>query len=207
MVLETYRSRIAGQFARPRGLFGRFVGLILANRSSNVRRGRWTVDLLGLSPGNRVLEIGCGPGVALEACLKIVGDEGAAVGVDHSDVMISVARRRNLAAVQKTRLKLVTGTIDALPADEGPFDRIFSINVIQFIADKEAFVAGCTKRLAPNGVLATTYQPRINPSREAALAMAKTLAAVKARAGLTKIRTEILELKPVPAICVLAQKG
>jgi ubiquinone/menaquinone biosynthesis C-methylase UbiE len=204
---DTQLSKIASQFSRPRGLFGRFVGLILANRSSNVRRGRWTVDLLALSPGDRVLEIGCGPGVALEACLKILSDGGEAVGVDHSDVMIGLARRRNALAIQSKRLQLVTGTIDQLPADERPFDRIFSINVIQFISDKEAFVAQCVKRLAPNGILATTYQPRIKPTREAALEMAKTLSEVKAQAGLTRIRTEVLELKPVPAICVLAHKA
>jgi 2-polyprenyl-3-methyl-5-hydroxy-6-metoxy-1,4-benzoquinol methylase len=206
-LFEAHVSKIAAQFAKPRGLFGRFVGLILANRPSNVRRAQWTVDRLALSGGGRVLEIGCGPGVALEACLSILTEGGVAVGVDHSDVMIKLAHRRNSLAVRSKRLKLITGTIDDVPADESPFDRIFSINVIQFIADKEAFVANCVKRLAPNGVVATTYQPRIKPSREAALAMAATLTELKARAGLTNIRTEVLELKPVPAICVLAQKA
>jgi 2-polyprenyl-3-methyl-5-hydroxy-6-metoxy-1,4-benzoquinol methylase len=100
----------------------------------------------------------------------------------------------------------MTGTIDELPADERPFDRIFSINVIQFFADKEAFINSCVKRLAPNGWLATTFQPRVMPTRESALEMAKTLTELKTRAGLSKIRTEILELEPVPAICVLGQK-
>ena len=168
MPLETLRSKIAGQFAKPRGLFGRCVGLILANRPSNLRRAHWTVELLALSGGDRVLEIGCGPGIALEACLNILTERGVAVGVDHSDVMIKLAGRRNALAVRSKRLKLITGTIHDVPADESPFDRIFSINVIQFIADKEAFFANCVKRLAPHGVLATTYQPRIKPSREAA---------------------------------------
>jgi ubiquinone/menaquinone biosynthesis C-methylase UbiE len=206
MLRETPVSKIVRQFAKPHGLFGQLVGFILAHRASNIRRGRWTVDLLALQRGQRVLEIGCGPGVALKACLKVL-EEGAAVGLDHSDVMISQTRRRNSQAIRMKRLKLITGTIDDVPADEGPFDRIFSINVIQFAADIEAFITGCVKRLAPNGVLATTFQPRIKPTREAALAMAKTLTEVKAKAGLKNIRTEILEMKPVPAICVLAQKA
>jgi ubiquinone/menaquinone biosynthesis C-methylase UbiE len=206
MLRETLVSKIVRQFAKPHGLAGRIVGFILAHRASNVRRGQWTVDLLALQRGERVLEIGCGPGVALKACLKVL-EEGAAVGLDHSDVMISQARRRNSHAVERKRLKLITGTIDDLPADEGPFDRIFSINVIQFATDKEAFITGCVKRLAADGVLATTFQPRITPTREAALAMAKTLTEAKAKAGLKNIRTEILEMKPVPAVCVLAQKA
>jgi ubiquinone/menaquinone biosynthesis C-methylase UbiE len=199
-------ATVVSQFAKPRGLVGRVVGVILANRGSNVRRSRWTVELLRISPADRVLEIGCGPGVALKASLERLED-GVAVGVDHSDVMIAQARRRNAKAVRRKRLKLIVGTIDELPASEPPFDRIFSINVIQFVADKESFIKACAKRLAPNGVLATTFQPRgTKPTREAALAMAHTLAQLMAKAGLTGARTEILELKPVPAVCVLGEK-
>jgi SAM-dependent methyltransferase len=209
---DTHLPGIVGQFAKPHGLLGRLIGFILANRPSNVRRGQWTVDLLALSHCHRVLEVGCGPGVALKACLKILHYQiltggGEAVGVDHSDVMINQARRRNSQAVRSKRLKLISGTIDNVPADESPFDRIFSINMIQFTPDKQAFIASCVKRLAPNGVLATTFQPRVKPTREAALAMAGTLTELKGKAGLTRIRTEMLEMQPAPAICVLAQKA
>jgi ubiquinone/menaquinone biosynthesis C-methylase UbiE len=196
---------MASQFARPSGLIGRIIGLIFAYRSSNVRRARWTVQQLKLAPDDRVLEVGCGPGVALRACLKIL-KSGEAVGVDHSDVMIDQARRRNSRAVRKKRLRLVVGTINDLPPDEPPFGKILSINVIQFIADKETFIADCARRLSPAGLLATTFQPRgRNPTREAALAMAKTLSELKSKSGLINIRTETLETK-VPAICVIAQK-
>jgi SAM-dependent methyltransferase len=199
-------ATIVRQFARPRGFVGRIVGIILANRSSNVLRSQWTVERLGISTGDRVLEIGCGPGVALKACLERLRD-GTALGVDHSEVMIAQARRRNAKAIRKKRLKLIAGTIDDLPADEPPFDRIFSINVIQFVADKNAFVKICADRLAPNGLLATTFQPRgTKPTREAALAMAHLLTELMARAGLTDVRTETLELKPIPAICALGRK-
>jgi ubiquinone/menaquinone biosynthesis C-methylase UbiE len=206
MPRSTLVSKIARQFAKPQGLSGRLVGLVLANRPSNTQRGRWTVDLLGISAGDRVLEVGCGPGVALKACLELLRERGEVVGLDHSDVMINQARRRNSRAVRTGQLKLITGTIDDVPPDESAIDRIFSINVIQF-TDKAAFVASCVKRLAPNGVLATTFQPRIKPTREAALAMAKTLTELKVNAGLCNLRTAILELKPVPAICVLGQRG
>lgn len=207
MFRKAFLSKVVRQFTKPSGLPGHVIGFILAHRTSNVRRAHWTVELLALSPGDRVLEIGCGPGVALKACLEILKEGGEAVGVDHSAVMIQQARRRNSRAFQGKRLRLITGIIDDLPADAGPFDRIFSINMIQFVADQEAFLARCAKRLAPNGVLATTFQPRVKPTREAALQMASLLVAAKAKAGLTNIRTEILELQPVPAICVLAQRA
>lgn len=199
-------GRVIGQFAKPRGTFGRLVGFVLANRASNIRRGRWTIALLGLSPDDRVLEIGCGPGVALVTCVALAKD-GAVVGLDHSDVMIEQARRRNAKAVRRKRLKLVRGTIEDLPANEPPFDRIFAINVIQFIADKDAFIVACAARLAPRGVFAITFQPRgTRPTREAAIEMAKLVSALMAKAGLTDIRTELLEMKTVPAICVLGKR-
>src|SRR5262245_6962168 len=121
------------QFAKPRGFLGRVVGWIFANRASNVERGRWTVAQLKLSARDHVLEIGCGPGVALSACLETV-TEGAVVGLDHSNVMIAQASARNRRGLKAKRLRLVLGTLADLRAGDPPFDRIFSINVIQFIA-------------------------------------------------------------------------
>ncbi len=193
------------QFSKPTGLIGRLVGWIFANRASNVRRSNWTVELLKLAPRDRVLEVGCGPGIALKACLKTVTD-GTVVGLDHSDVMIAQARGRNLRAVRKKRLRLVLGTLAELPHDEPPFDKIFSINVIQFV-DKAAFIAESVKHLSRDGILATSFQPRGGkPTREQALEMGKTLETLFTSAGLTEVRTELLELKPVPAICVLGRK-
>ena len=40
----------------------------------NRERNRWTVDLLNIQSGDRIVEIGCGPGLALEGCLVRVGD-------------------------------------------------------------------------------------------------------------------------------------
>ena len=198
---------VVSPVAQPRAWAGRHVGFLLATRRTNVPRGRWNVELLHLSPEHRVLEIGCGPGVALRACLERLKD-GRVVGIDHSDVMIAQARRRNADAVRAKRLELIVGTLADLPAGEPAFDKIFSINVIQFIDDKPAFIQDCVKRLAPNGLLAITFQPRgKQPTREAALTMANAITESMTLAGLTDVHTEILELRPVPAICVLGRRG
>jgi ubiquinone/menaquinone biosynthesis C-methylase UbiE len=196
---------VASQFGKPTGLIGRVVGWIFANRASNIRRSNWTVELLKLASRDRVLEVGCGPGIALKASLKIV-TQGTVVGLDHSDVMIAQARNRNRPAVRQKRLRLIVGTLGDLAADEPPFDKIFSVNVIQFV-DKIAFVGASVARLSPGGVLATSFQPRgAKPTREKALEMSKTLEGLFARAGLSDVKTEWLELRPVPAICVLGRK-
>lgn len=199
------RHAIVSQFERPRGCLGRVVGLILAGRGSNLVRNRWTVDLLDPKSGERVLEIGCGPGVALELCLSRMSVK--AVGVDHSGLMIAQASRRNTNAMRAGRLSLIEGTIDDVPGDFAPFDKLFSINVIQFV-DRAKFIARAKALLKPGGTFAATYQPRhAKATRNDALAMAAQLTERLTAQGFAQMRTEEIDLKPVPAVCVLARRG
>lgn len=199
------RKRIVSQFEHPRGLLGWVVGLILSGRGSNLKRNRWTVEQLALRPGEAVLEVGCGPGVALGLCLAQPGVR--AVGVDHSALMIAQASRRNARAVKARRLRLIEGTVETMPADLGTFDKMFSINVIQFV-DRSAFVARAKALVKPGGTLATTYQPRhAKAIRADALKMAENLSALLTQAGFGDVRTHELALKPVPAVCVVACRG
>ncbi len=198
------RKAIVSQFRHPRGLLGRVAGAILAGRGSNLVRNRWTVDLIDPMSGELVLEVGCGPGVALELCLSRASVK--AVGVDHSQLMIAQAGRRNRAAARARRLRLIEGTIETVPASMGPFDKAFSINVIQFV-DQAAFVARAKALLKPGGLFATTYQPRhANATRADALTMAANLTALLTAQGFAGIRTEEIDLKPVPAVCVLGRR-
>ena len=61
---------LGDQFRRPRGPLGRVAGRIMAQRSSNVERSRWTVERLELNTDARVLELGYGPGLGIEAALQ-----------------------------------------------------------------------------------------------------------------------------------------
>ena len=84
---------------------------------------------------------------------------------------------------------------------------MFSINVIQFV-DQPAFVARTKALLKRGGTFAATYQPRhAKATREDALKMAARLSEMLAAQGFTQVRTEELDLKPVPAVCVLGVRG
>ena len=67
------RSRIVSQFKRPSGPLGHLVGWIMQVRGSNRERTLWTVGLLNVEPEDRILELGCGPGVGVEACAARLG--------------------------------------------------------------------------------------------------------------------------------------
>ena len=59
-------TQVVRQFGRPHGVTGRVVGRVMAHRGSNRQRNLWVVSLLDVQPAERVLEIGFGPGLAID---------------------------------------------------------------------------------------------------------------------------------------------
>ena len=115
-----------------------------------------------------------------------------------------LARARNATAIAAGSVELVLGGLEKVAGLPGQFDKIFSINVVQFLPDRAAAFATLLGKLAPGGTVATTYMPRHrNPTRADAERMAREIADILARAGFASIRIETLDLKPVPAVCVL----
>jgi ubiquinone/menaquinone biosynthesis C-methylase UbiE len=153
------RTNIVAQFGQPHGMLGLLAGLIMANRSSNIERNEWTLDLLALKPTDRLLEVGFGPGIAIEKASQII-TKGLIVGVDHSATMMRQASKRNAAAIERETVKLYLGTIEALPAFDKPFDKICSANVVQFWHDPVVIFKKLRSFLAPGGIISTTYMPR-----------------------------------------------
>jgi ubiquinone/menaquinone biosynthesis C-methylase UbiE len=114
---------IRSQFMRPRGFAGWLAGWEMALRSSNRQRNVWAVGLLEVEPSDRVLEIGFGAGIAIRE-LSRRATHGLVCGVDHSDVMVRQATRRNADAVHAGRVELRCGSAEHLPAFEEPFDKV-----------------------------------------------------------------------------------
>ena len=92
------RNAFVRQFSRPTGLFGRLAGLIMATRPSNLERNMRTLALADIQPDDRVLEIGFGPGIAIERAAELA-KRGKVIGVDHSELMLRQASRRNAIAI------------------------------------------------------------------------------------------------------------
>ncbi len=198
------RHAIVAQFRHPKGALGRAAGWIMAHRPSNRARNLWTVDLLDLGPRDRALEIGCGPGIGLEACARAL-DGGSVLGLDHSETMVAQARKR-LAGVEGVAVRL--GGLDALVELPGSFDKIFSVNVIQFVAEKARAFADMAAVASPGGLVAATHMPRHRkPTRQDAMDMAQAIRNAMEAAGLGAIETRELPLSPVPAICVMGRKA
>ena len=67
-----------------------------------VRRRRLVREALGASPGERILDIGCGPGFYVVELLDQVGPEGSVVGVDASAAMLAISMRPSACRCSST---------------------------------------------------------------------------------------------------------
>ena len=204
---QRMREAVVSQFRNPRSAGGHVTGWIMSHRSSNVSRGRWAVELLDIQPDERVLELGCGPGVALASIAERLVS-GVAIGVDPSSVMIRQARRRNAAAISAGRIELVCAAVEDLVPDgtalrEG-FDAVLAINNVGFWDQPELRLAGLRSVVRPGGRVALVTQPRCpGATAETSRAVADEMAALLDKAGYTAGTQSTLDLDP-PAVYVQA---
>jgi SAM-dependent methyltransferase len=102
------------QYGRPSGWLGRYIGFLMARQ--HYPENMWTLAQLRAQPGDRVLEVGCGPGIAIKALSRVV-TSGHVSAVDISAVMVSAARRRNMRAVAQGRVDIRHSDVTVLPCE------------------------------------------------------------------------------------------
>ena len=114
------------------------------------------VERLDLRPGDRVLEIGCGHGIAASlVCERL--DGGSYTAVDRSPKMIEAARRRNAAHVAAGRAEFLVMALEALDLGERRFDVVFAARVGLFHREPDRARGHVEPYLAPGGRLVTLY--------------------------------------------------
>jgi ubiquinone/menaquinone biosynthesis C-methylase UbiE len=199
-------AAVRAQFGRPTGFLGRAAGLLMAHRSSNRRRNAWAVSLLEVQPDDRVLEIGFGPGLAILDVSRLAHD-GYVCGIDHSELMLRQASRRNADGIARGLVELRLGSVDALPAFDAPFDKILAVNAVMFWNDPDARLSALRGLLCPGGLIAVAHQPRSpGASDEVSVAKGREIAAALVRAGFSEVRVETMRLKPA-VVCALGLNG
>ena len=108
------------------------------------------VAQLDIQPGDRVLEIGCGHGVAAtHVCERL--DGGRLTAIDRSAKMIEAARRRNAAHVEAGSAEFIVASLEELDLGERRFDRAFAVRVGLFHRDPERARALVEPWMAPGG--------------------------------------------------------
>jgi SAM-dependent methyltransferase len=204
-VKRTLLKAVVAQFHHPRGAAGSVAGWVMAHRSSNRQRNSWVVSLLDVQPADRILEIGFGPGLAIAELSRRVGDQGRVYGIDHSEVMLRQATRRNAAAIAAGRVTLSRAAVDHLPPDlGGQFDAILAVNSHGFWPAPAERLGDLRRCLRPGGRIAIASQPRCpGATASTSCKAAREIETLLREAGYTDTRTETLDLDP-PVACILA---
>jgi SAM-dependent methyltransferase len=132
-------------------LFDRFVEHRKAVVGGLGAHGNTALELHPPRPGERVLDVGCGFGDSTRQLARLVGPEGAAVGVDVAERFVEAARRE-AAEEGVENATFVAADVQAT-RPEGPFDYAFSRFGTMFFASPVAALRGIREVLAPGGRL------------------------------------------------------
>lgn len=101
----------------------------------------------GVAAGQRVLDVGCGPGALTTVLAGIAGAENVA-GVDPSEPFVEAARARVPGA------DLRVGPAESLPFEDDTFDRALAQLVFHFVADPAQSAAEMARVTRPGGRIA-----------------------------------------------------
>ncbi len=112
-----------------------------------------TLALMGLKPGQRVLDLGCGAGWASRLLARAVSSTdkpGQVIGLDVSDEMI---RRARAASSNYENLMFVVGSAQQIPWEENFFDKVLSVESFYYYGDQEGALDELFRVMAPKGEL------------------------------------------------------
>lgn len=118
-----------------------------------VEQRRRTRARLAAQPGERLLDLGCGPGLLALELAGEVGPDGAIIALDPSPSMRTVAsddvRRRGL----DDRVLVTDGDAIALPLEQGELDGAVAVQVLEHVTDVAAALTELHRVLRPGGRL------------------------------------------------------
>jgi ubiquinone/menaquinone biosynthesis C-methylase UbiE len=120
-----------------------------AGWDATLRLRSWERAHLGLAPGDRLLDVGCGLGGAALGLAQDLGEDGEVVGVDVSEQMLRVARSN--AGSTRCRVRFSVGDARSLDEPDDVFDAVRSERTLQWVADPAAVVAEMVRVARPGG--------------------------------------------------------
>lgn len=148
-------EKIGAQFRKPRGMTGKWLGRLM--NLQHVALTGWVFDFLDIKPGDSVLDIGCGGGMAMKRLSGIVGD-GFVAGIDHSEVMVRESIRNNKAGVRTGNISIQQGCATEIPFEDNFFDAAVAIESFYFWPEPLAGLKEVHRVLKSNGTVAIAFE-------------------------------------------------
>ena len=128
-------------FEVPAESYDRFMGRYSTHLSAQL------ADLAGVASGQRVLDVGCGPGILTAELVRRLGPE-AVTAIDPSEHFVAATRER------QPRIRVERGVAEALPFPDGEFDAAIAQLVVHFMTDPVAGLREMARVGRSGGVVA-----------------------------------------------------
>ena len=160
----------------------------------------WAVEQLAVGPGDHILEIGCGTGVAAGLiCAQLT--EGQLTALDRSRTMIAAARRNNKLHLNSGKAVFLAASLAEFRSPPRRFDKALAVNVNVFWLEPEAELQVLKRVLKPGATLCLVFQP---PTEAQVNSISRACSRQLTRHGFSDIRIVRKKLEPVQAICLRA---
>lgn len=165
----------------------------------------WAVDTLGVGPTDRLLEVGCGQGVAVSlVCERLT--TGTITAIDRSPKMIEMAMRRNREHVDAGRAVLQATALEDADFGDRRFQTVFAFNVAPFWQQPAAALGAIRGHLDRDGTVYVFWDAR-HSAPDRAQSLGNELADRLRQGGFAVDRLLVEDLRPVPAVCVVGRPG
>lgn len=197
-------KKIQDHFKKPEGIIGKIVGKTMAveNRTLNA----WTIKLLKIRRRNKVLEVGYGPGYAIDMILRRYSNVHID-GIDISETMKEEASHRLVSKMDSGEVVLFTGDIAESALQPSKYDVVFTVNNYTLWENKYDGLHNIYDALMSNGKIAITMQPRQEDAKEnQAEVFAEEIRYDLKNVGFRLLKTRYKRMKPEMAVCVMAIK-
>jgi SAM-dependent methyltransferase len=163
----------------------------------------WAVETMGVRPADRLLEVGCGHGVAVSLLCETL-TTGTITAIDRSPKMIEMATRRNREHVDAGRAEFEAVALEDADLGERRFDKVFAFNVAPFWLEPERALGAVRRHLAPDAAVYVFWDGR-HFAADGARDLSNQLAERLREGGLSIDRVLVEDLRPVPAVCVIGR--
>lgn len=170
-------------------------------RTRVAERHVWAVETMNVRPDDRVLEVGCGHGVAVGLVARRLTGTGRITALDRSVSMADAARARNAAHITSGRAEILHTDLADARFTDGAFDKVFAAHVGTLWLGPYAEAGLLAPWLVPGGMLYLFGQPLDSTQIDG---VAASISRGVEGAGLDVREVRVGRTEPRPTLCVLA---